>query len=118
MGYKRADWHSGLTYRQTCESCQTVVEYMDDKLGFRPWYADGFVYCPTCKTPLRHNEKYAIDRPATPNVVDITPNASAAEASASASAGAQGRAAFCPQCGKPFSVEDNFCAGCGKKREP
>lgn len=42
----------------------TIVLYQDDKLGFRPWYADGFVYCPNCNKPLRHHEEYAIDRPA------------------------------------------------------
>ena len=60
MGYKRAEWHSGLTYQQTCESCKTILQYTDYSLDFRPWYADGFVYCPKCKTPLRHNENYAL----------------------------------------------------------
>ena len=59
--FKRAEWRSGLTYRQICQTCQTVVRYTDDKLDFRPWYADGFVYCPVCNTPLRHRETYAID---------------------------------------------------------
>ena len=61
MAFKRAFWHSGLTYRQTCPKCHTVIQYQDDKLDFRPWYADGFVYCATCRSPLRHNEAYAID---------------------------------------------------------
>lgn len=61
MAFKRAMWKSGLTYQQTCRSCGTTVQYMDDKLDFRPWYADGFVYCPVCRTPLRHNEQYAIN---------------------------------------------------------
>ena len=46
MAYKRAEWRSGLTYMATCDTCKTVMKYMDDKLDFRPWYADGFVYCP------------------------------------------------------------------------
>ena len=49
MGYKRAEWRSGLTYKQVCDQCNTLVVYQDDKLDFRPWYADGFVYCPVCK---------------------------------------------------------------------
>ena len=61
MGYQRSEWHSGLTYRQVCDQCKTTVQYQDDKLGYRPWFADGFVYCPVCKKPLRHNEAYAID---------------------------------------------------------
>ena len=61
MGFKRAAWHSGLTYQQTCEYCKTIIQYTDYSLDFRPWYADGFVYCPRCKKPLRHNENYAID---------------------------------------------------------
>ena len=61
MGYQRKKYHSGLTYQQECELCHTVVRYTDKILDFRPWYADGFVYCPTCEKPLRHNEKYAID---------------------------------------------------------
>ena len=63
MGYERAKWHSGLTYRQICEECKTEVTYQDNKLGFRFWFPDGFVYCPNCKRPLRHSEDYAIDRP-------------------------------------------------------
>lgn len=103
MGFKRAQWHSGLTYQQTCDQCHTLVQYMDDKLDFRPWYADGFVYCPKCKKPLRHNESYAINAaPDTdnPQPVDIS----------------SGDGAFCVQCGKKFNDGDRFCAGCGAKR--
>ena len=39
MAFKRALWHSGLTYKLTCNKCQTVIQYTDDKLDFRPWYA-------------------------------------------------------------------------------
>ena len=125
MGYKRAEWHSGLTYRQTCEMCKTVVEYNDHRLGFRPWYADGFVYCPTCKKPLRHNENYAIDRPEAP-VVNVSPAApvfTAAPAAPQAQAApvfvekpADSSIAFCTQCGKAFREGDKFCSGCGSKR--
>lgn len=104
MSYKRAEWHSGLTYRQTCECCNTTVEYNDYSLDFRPWYADGFVYCPKCKTPLRHNEKYATNAPK-PTVVDTQ-----------ASSENTGVAKFCTQCGKPFAQGDRFCSQCGNKR--
>ena len=53
MGYSRAEWRSGLTYEQVCDQCNNRVRYMDDKLDYRPWFADGFVYCPVCKKPLR-----------------------------------------------------------------
>ena len=97
--FKRANWHSGLTYRQVCDQCKTTIEYMDDKLDYRPWFADGFVYCPTCKKPLRHNERYAI-------------NAPVSEASASNN----DEAKFCTGCGHKFLDGDKFCSQCGKKR--
>ncbi|MBE6682343.1 MAG: zinc ribbon domain-containing protein [Ruminococcaceae bacterium] len=106
MAFKRAEWHSGLTYRQTCEECKTVVIYMDDKLDFRPWYPDGFVYCPKCNTPLRHSERYAIDAPETTGVMTV-----------GAAAVSGNGAIFCTGCGKQLSVGDAFCSGCGKKVE-
>ncbi|MBQ3116392.1 MAG: zinc ribbon domain-containing protein [Clostridia bacterium] len=97
--FKRANWHSGLTYRQVCSQCKTVVEYDDKKLGFRPWYPDGFVYCPTCQTPLRHNERHAINAPASDTA---TPN--------------NNEAKFCTSCGHKFLDGDKFCSQCGAKR--
>ena len=122
MAFKRAFWHSGLTYRQTCPKCHTVIQYQDDKLDFRPWYADGFVYCATCRTPLRHNEAYAID--ANGNYVNTVPStapaASAAPAAPAAPVAAApiaaGSTAYCKNCGRPYIVGDaNFCNGCGNK---
>ena len=122
MGYKRSEWHSGLTYCQVCEECHTQVTYMDNALGFRPWYPDGFVYCPKCKTPLRHNEKYAINRPEEPEIADLTATVSYS-APAPAPAPAPQPAApsgvvdkFCTKCGRPFAAEENFCPACGNKR--
>ena len=104
--FKRAEWSSGLTYRQTCQNCRTVITYMDNQLDFRPWYADGFIYCPGCNTPLRHSEHYAINRPITPineqPVVNVDPNAPLA--------------IFCSQCGNKFNENDRFCPMCGTKR--
>ena len=111
MGYRRSEWHSGLTYEQTCEECKTVVRYMDDKLGFRPWFADGFVYCPTCNKPLRHNEKYAIDAPANQKANDHIADSYVSTEST------DGAPMFCSQCGNSFRDGDNFCSKCGKKRE-
>ena len=111
MGYTRERWHSGLTYRQTCEQCNTTVQYMDDKLGFRPWFPDGFVYCPTCKKPLRHNEAYALSKPE-PTFVDIE----STQTEATADTPQNELPEFCTQCGKAFRDGDNFCSGCGTKR--
>lgn len=119
MAFQRALWHSGLTYRQTCPKCHTVIQYQDDKLDFRPWYADGFVYCATCRSPLRHNEAYAID--ADGNYVNTTPpTAQAAPAAAAAPTVAApiaaGSTAYCKNCGRPYVVGDaKFCNGCGNK---
>jgi endogenous inhibitor of DNA gyrase (YacG/DUF329 family) len=68
MAYSRAQWRSGLTYQQICETCKTTVSYTDHKLDFRPWYADGFVDCPTCGSHLRHNENYALPVSGAPGV--------------------------------------------------
>ncbi len=105
--FKRATWHSGLTYKQTCDSCSSTVEYTDHSLDFRPWFADGFVYCPKCKKPLRHRESYAINeeaRPAPEHFV-LHQNVPVNETSG-----------FCTQCGKPLRPGDIFCPGCGTKR--
>jgi len=134
MAFQRALWHSGLTYKQTCPKCHTVIQYTDEQLDFRPWYADGFVYCATCRSPLRHNEAYAIDEngnylkttppgnvaaPAAPAApVAAVPVAAAAPAtSASPEApAAAGAVAYCKNCGRQYIVGDaNFCNGCGNK---
>ena len=107
MGYKRAEWHSGLTYRQNCRECKCTIEYTDEILDFRPWFADGFVYCPQCNTPLRHNENYAINNPniAVTNTQNpITPQTATVQSK------------FCTNCGHPFSEIDKFCSQCGNKR--
>ena len=106
--FKRAEWRSGLTYRQTCRSCGQEMVYQDNVLDFRPWYPDGFVYCSRCNTPLRHSEMYAIDAPPGPvargpmDVASMAPNA--------------GVNAFCPQCGVQYQADARFCTNCGHKR--
>ena len=131
MGYDRAKWHSGLTYRQVCSKCNTTIEYTDDKLGFRYWFPDGFVYCPNrkCKTPLRHSEEFAIDakteEPApvveeTPApVVEETPAPVVEETPVPVEAPTGKKAVeatFCTNCGTPFEEAERFCAICGAKR--
>ena len=106
--FKRAEWSSGLTYKQTCEQCRTEFTYKDDVLDFRPWYADGFVYCPKCRKPLRHNENYAIDAPVGSSSVRIVDSEPAGNSA--------GTSAFCSQCGAKFRDSDRFCSHCGAKR--
>lgn len=110
MAFQRAQWHSGLTYRQICENCKAEVLYTDHKLDFRPWYADGYVDCPRCGSHLRHNERYAIDAPkTTESSVFYAPEyRGASDATV---------AAFCSTCGNKFGVNDKFCARCGAKRK-
>ena len=112
MAFKRATWHSGLTYKKTCENCSTTVTYNDYNLDFRPWFPDGFVYCPTCKKPLRHNENNAVSGTRQSIEVDLT--ATTPKGTPPRPAGA---ACFCHSCGKRFTSDaDVFCAYCGTKR--
>ena len=116
MGFKRAEWRSGLTYQQLCKTCNNVMTYMDDRLDFRPWYADGYVDCPKCKTHLRHDEKYALgNEQAKPRVVDAAVKNTPANLPEPGPQSAF-KAAFCPACGHKFDAEDCFCMQCGKKR--
>ena len=106
MGYQRANWHSGLTYRQICETCKATVTYTDHELDFRPWYADGFVDCQICGSHLRHNEKYALPVIGVPNVA----------APQQAPVGTTSAPLFCHNCGTKFGEGHRFCAKCGTKR--
>lgn len=115
MGYQREQWHSGLTYQQICENCKTVVRYTDYNLDYRPWYADGYVDCPTCKNHLRHHEKFAIDSPyAAPQAVAAPQTAPAPQPPVQEAAGFTEK--FCPNCGNPFNDNHRFCSQCGCKR--
>ncbi len=116
MAYKRATWHSGLTYQVTCGGCNTVMRYTDYSLDFRPWFADGFVYCPKCKRPVRHSEHYAID--ADGNYINPMPEKPEApvQPSAPVQVASNAGAGFCTNCGKQLGAGDNFCSGCGTKR--
>jgi predicted amidophosphoribosyltransferase len=115
MAFQRATWHSGLTYKQVCRSCQTEVIYDDFALDFRPWYADGFVYCPKCHTPLRHNENLAVGREPVANNITINESAPS-HITTEDSQISSSRPNFCTKCGKKFEENDNFCAACGTKR--
>ena len=103
----------------------TTIRYTDHALDFRPWYPDGFVYCPRCKSPIRHDEIFAIDgnkpeaatavaTPAPEETKTVETKVEAPKTEAPASEGERPR--FCSGCGKKFGDTDNFCSGCGKKR--
>ncbi|MCF0142841.1 MAG: hypothetical protein HUJ75_05635 [Parasporobacterium sp.] len=120
--FKRAEWHSGLTYHQTCPNCHTWLSYTDKSLDFRPWFPDGFVYCPKCKKPLRHNENYAVNADGTPYYADCVPRAfqpgqaqAIPQPQAAQAAAPEGNYMFCAYCGKRYEVGARFCPGCGKE---
>lgn len=136
MAYKRAQWHSGLTYQQTCSGCQALVRYTDASLDFRPWFADGFVYCPRCKHPLRHNECYAIDEngnyinPQPVPAQQVAPQPVAPQQYAPQQYAPQQyappqpvappaplQAVTCKACGRQLAEGDIFCSQCGTKKE-
>ena len=115
MAFKRAQWHSGLTYIQECTHCHTKFKYTDYSLDFRPWYADGFVYCPKCKSPCRHHENYAVNEDGTYVYGGVTPVQSQPQNPAPAAA-SDGSVAYCNKCGRQYRPgEDFFCSGCGNK---
>ena len=104
MGFfKRENWHSGLTYRNQCPDCRTVVKYTDYDLDYRPGFADGFVLCPRCEKPLRHNENLAINPDGTPHYGVQTPQEGCPVIN------------FCPQCGNRIGKDDRFCTFCGRR---
>jgi predicted amidophosphoribosyltransferase len=112
MAYQRAQWHSGLTYEQTCDSCKTVFQYTDHSLDFRPWYADGYVDCPRCKNHMRHSERYALGGSTPEPMVVETPAQKPVPPAEDA-----GAIQFCGVCGSKFRENDRFCSQCGAKRE-
>ena len=120
MGYKRAAWHSGLTYQQTCTHCRTLVRYNDYSLGFRAWYPDGFVYCPRCKAPMRHNELYAIrpdGTPVYPQPVQQPYDQPSGQKYDQPPVN-QPVKAFCTYCGEAYlKGVDRFCGKCGSRVE-
>ena len=132
MTYKRQLWTSGFEYRVRCPFCGTHISYTDRQLGFRPWYTDGFVYCPRCKHPIRHTELFAVHPDGTP-VYRTEGEAQAAvregyykafgvspepEGGAQSPPGYVPAVAYCTKCGRQYRKGyDKFCSGCGEKFE-
>lgn len=50
-------------FKIKCEYCGCVFEYDQSDLGFRPWYPKGFIYCPKCGKPLRHDPEKNVFKP-------------------------------------------------------
>lgn len=38
-----------------CATCNALFDYQLSDLGFRPWFPNGYIECPCCEKPLRHN---------------------------------------------------------------
>ena len=124
MAFKRALWTSGYTYLATCSNCGTQIQSTDRDLDYRAWYPNGFVYCPRCRTPVRHDEFFAVNPDGT-NVYATHADANrAVEEGYLRAIGAQPQQIqpiatnrmFCTSCGRPYvKGKDAFCSGCGKK---
>ena len=137
MAFKRALWTSGYTYIAPCPYCGTTIQYVDRQLDFRPWYPNGFIYCPRCRKPLRHSEIYAVHPDGTRvystmaeaeqainlgylnavgvNQPPVQPTAQPVQPPVPPPAQQQS-GSFCPRCGRPYVAgRDHFCAGCGIK---
>ena len=140
MSYKRANWHSGLTYQTTCYHCHVTIRYTDYDLGFRAWYPDGFVYCPRCRGPLRHNEMNAINPDGTPMNAQVVQQSMPQQYAQPVQQGPvmpqqpvqqpiqqpvqqpvqqpAGNTCYCPKCGAAYIRGDGrFCGSCGNKLE-
>lgn len=47
-----------------CSRCGMIFDYQHSDLGYRAWYRDGYVACPRCRQPIRHNaitNKFKVD---------------------------------------------------------
>ena len=125
MSYKRALWSSGYVYHIRCPYCGTNISYTDRDLGYRAWYPNGFVYCPKCQKPLRHNEIYAVDSNGQPvyktleeanQAIHIGYMKAMGYPAGQETVSAAGNTMYCKKCGRPYLPgKDHFCSGCGEK---
>ena len=135
MTYKRQLWTSGYEYRVRCPYCGTHISYNDRQLGYRSWFPNGFVYCPGCRRPIRHNEFFAVKPDGSPvfrtqeeanrsvydgynRALGLDPTRAAPSSAASSAPGGTESVAFCTKCGRQYRKGyDKFCSGCGNKLE-
>ena len=135
MAFKRALWTSGYEYRATCPQCRTNFSYRDNQLDFRPWYPNGFVYCPKCRQPFRHNEIYAVNPDGSRvyksqtdanNAVNVgyygatgvSPEQMQHQQPQNQTYAPDQNVVFCSKCGRPHTRGvDVFCSSCGNKLE-
>ena len=48
------------TFHCRCEYCYYEFDYHTYDLGHRAWYPHGFVYCPRCNRPIRHQLEFEV----------------------------------------------------------
>lgn len=122
MRYSRSEWHSGLTYKQTCDKCGTSFLYNDYKLGFRMWFKDGFVYCPKCRNPLGHNEAFAVEyvkygssgiNDKTTNIIINNNDNNNTNFNVNTSNKSSSGKIICQNCNKSIDANSKFCNFCG-----
>jgi len=44
-------------YSSQCPHCHTLIDYQSADLAFRLWFIKGYVECPCCGKPIRHNKE-------------------------------------------------------------
>ncbi len=144
MAFKRALWSSGYTYQVVCPACGMAFSYNDRQLDFRPWYPNGYIYCPRCRKPFRHSEIYAVHPDGTRvyntvaeaeqainngyyNMLGVNqPPAQAYQPPVQPAQPSyqqpvppvqmQQGESFCSKCGRAYRAGvDHFCSGCGNK---
>ena len=42
-------------YSSQCPNCKVLIDYQKSDLAFRPWLLRGYVECPCCLKPIRHD---------------------------------------------------------------
>lgn len=43
-------------YSSECKNCHTLIDYQKNDLAYRLWFIKGYVECPCCGKPIRHNK--------------------------------------------------------------
>lgn len=129
MAFKRALWSSGYEYRAKCPYCTTYFSYNDKQLDFRPWYPNGYINCPRCRKPFRHNEIYAVKEDGSPvyktqgeanSAIDIGYYTATGLSPEQIQNSSQPHTPdqniiYCSKCGKAHNRSNSYCSACGNK---